>query len=254
MSQKTALIAGASGLLGKSLVNNLLDKDYIVIATDKNFKQLTLSSNEIEGGKLERLTNLEMDITSEASIREVLKEINKKSITCDVLINSAYPKNQSYGKDMNEVTYEAFCENLSTHVGGYYLTSKIFSEYFLKQGKGNVINVASIYGTMAPRFSIYKDTQINMPVEYAAIKSAIIQLTKYFAQYYKKENIRFNSVSPGGIFNSQPDNFVQKYMEFTGNIGLMEPDRICDVISFLSSDDSLGITGQNVIVDDGFSL
>ena len=139
-------------------------------------------------------------------------------------------------------------------LGCYFLTSQQFITYFQKQGYGNVINISSIYGVITPRFEIYNNTEMTTPVEYIAIKSALINLTKYMAKYFKGSNIRFNSVSLGGIFNNQPDSFIQGYNSYCLNKGMLDPKDINGVIIFLLSENSTFINGQNIIVDDGFTL
>ena len=122
-----------------------------------------------------------MDITNKTSINSLIKDVSKRYGGIDCLVNNAYPKNKNYGKQIEDVSYEDFSENISAHVGGYFLTSQQFGVFFKKHNGGNIINIGSIYGTLAPRFELYKNTEMTVPVEYAAIKSSIIQLTKYFA-------------------------------------------------------------------------
>ena len=125
----------------------------------------------------------------------------------------------------------------------------------MKQNYGNIINMASIYGFSAPKFEIYEGTDMTMPVEYAAIKGAIINLTKYLASHLGKCNIRVNSISPGGVFNNQPESFVKKYSEkVVLDERMTSTDDIVGVLIFLLSDASKYITGQNVVVDGGFTL
>ena len=131
---------------------------------------------------------------------------------------------------------------------------QIFSDYFSKNSGGNIINFASIYGTLPPRFQIYEQTDMTTPVEYAAIKAAIIQMTKYFATYYKKHSVRVNSISPGGISDNQDLKFIQSFNTYCGNIGMLEKDAVNGMVVSLLSDMTKAVTGQNIIIDDGFSL
>ena len=107
---------------------------------------------------------------------------------------------------------------------------------------------------MHPRFEIYKNSQFTMPVHYAAIKSALIHLTGYFAKYYKGQNIRFNTISPGGIYDDHDKSFKEQYKTHSLNKGLLDPEDILGTIEYLVSDNSKFLNGQNIIVDDGFSL
>ena len=116
----------------------------------------------------------QVDITNKDSVSALIATISEKYGRIDALVNSAYPRNKNYGKHFFDVTYDDFCENVGLNLGGYFLTSQQFAKFFYEQGYGNIINLASIYGVVAPRFQIYNDTPMTTPVEYAAIKSGLI--------------------------------------------------------------------------------
>lgn len=140
-------------------------------------------------------------------------------------------------------------------MGGYFNITKWVSRDMMAQKSGNIVNIASIYGFAAPRFDIYKDTPMTVAVEYAAIKGGIINFTRYLASYLGKYNIRVNAISPGGIEDRQPAPFIEKY---TSHVVLgsrmANPDDIKGVLLFILSDQSRYITGQNIIVDGGWTL
>jgi NAD(P)-dependent dehydrogenase (short-subunit alcohol dehydrogenase family) len=251
LNNKTIVITGGCGLIGKAFVNAVLENNGQVIIAD---------INESEGNLL--VTNLkqkfptsaihfyQLDITSKTSIQSLLKTFPN----IDALVNNAYPRNKNYGRKLEEVEYADFCENLNLHLGGYFLCMQQFSEYFKEKGKGNIINMSSIYGVLAPRFDIYEKSNFTMPVEYAAIKSSLIHLTKYFAKYYKGKGLRFNCISPGGIYNNHDQTFKDNYSKYATNKGMLDKSDIIGTLLFLLSDLSEYINGQNIIVDDGWSL
>ena len=140
------------------------------------------------------------------------------------------------------------------NLGGYFLTSQQFAKYFYEQGYGNIINLASIYGVVAPRFEIYNNTQMTNPVEYAAIKSGLIHITKYMAKYFKGKNIRVNTITLGGIEDKQPETFLKAYKKFCLNKGILDAKDISGTVLYLLSDLSEFVNGQNIVVDDGFTL
>jgi NAD(P)-dependent dehydrogenase (short-subunit alcohol dehydrogenase family) len=123
----------------------------------------------------------------------------------------------------------------------------------MQQRYGNIVNIASIYGMLGPDFSIYEGTTMTMPAEYAAIKGAIISFTRYLATYLAPYNIRVNCLSPGGIFNEQPETFVKKYNKRTPMGRMGNPEDIAGGVLFLLSDLSSYITGQNLVIDGGWS-
>ena len=95
---------------------------------------------------------------------------------------------------------------------------------------------------------------MTSPVEYAVIKSGLIHLTKYMAKYFKGKNIRINTISPGGILNNQPEEFLKKYNDQCSQKGMLEAKDLNGTLLFLLSDASCYINGQNILVDDGFCL
>ena len=125
---------------------------------------------------------------------------------------------------------------------------------FIEQGYGELIHVSSIQGVQSPKFEHYKNTEMYSPIEYSAIKSGIISMTKWLAKYHKNKNIRVNCVSPGGIKDNQLDIFLKRYKEDCTNIGMLSPDVISNAILFLLSPAANAINGHNLVVDDGWTL
>lgn len=255
MKQKVVLITGGAGRLGVHLVGSLLSNGHTVIACDSNNASLERFNKKFSAKIKEgRVISLKMDITSESSIKKALRSALARFKKVDVLINNAYPRNKNYGRKFEKVNYADFVDNVGKHAGGYFLCSRILSEYFSRQKGGSIINMASIYGFAAPRFEIYKGTSMTMPVEYAVIKAGIIQLTRYMAKYLKGRNIRVNAVSPGGILMNESPKFVKRYSAYSTTHKMLSPDAVCSSVLFLVSDDSRSINGQNLIVDEGWTL
>ncbi len=255
LNDKVIVITGGAGHIGREFVRAVVENNGIAIIADIN-EDFGRETQEKINAELE--TNsvdfIRLDITSKESLQECINFTTRKYNRIDALVNNAYPCNSNYGAKLEDVEYVDFCENLNMHLGGYFLSSQFFASFFSEQGYGNIVNVSSIYGSMAPRFEVYKDTSMTMPVEYAAIKSAINQLTRYFAQYFKEKSIRVNSLSPGGIYNNQPKEFLEKYNKFCAKKGMLDCADIAPSLIFLLSDASINITGQNLIIDDGYSL
>ena len=117
-----------------------------------------------------------------------------------------------------------------------------------------MVNISSIQGISAPKFEHYEGTSMNSPIEYSAIKSGIISITKWLAKYYANKNLRINCISPGGVYSNQPEKFIKKYKESCNSKGLLNAEDINGTILFLLSKNSHYINGQNIVIDDGWSL
>lgn len=199
-------------------------------------------------------TAVVFDITRADQIDMVIGVIHDRFGRIDAVVNNAYPRNARYGTRVEDVTYADFADNVSRHVGGYLITAQRFAAYFSRQGRGNIIFMGSIYGVMAPRFEIYAGTPMTMPVEYSVIKAGLIHLTRYLAQYYKDQGIRVNALSPGGVFADQPTDFVKRYSAYAAGGKMLEVEDLTGSLVFLLSAASAHLNGQNLIVDDGWTL
>lgn len=251
LSNKTLIIVGAAGRLGKAIVGAALDCGANIVAVDQSEQALQIL--KAEQGDNKRFFAIDGDITQAASIQQVIGAAVAKFGSLDGAVNTAYPRNENYGRSFFDVTYEDFCENLSLHLGGYFLFMQQCAKYALEtQVKFSLVNMSSIYGVMAPRFEVYAGTPMTMPVEYAAIKSALQHLGSYVSAYTKGSKFRVNSVSPGGILAGQDQAFLERYNSFCRDKGMLEPKDIVGAVLFLLSDASEYVCGQNVIIDDGF--
>lgn len=254
LADKIIVITGGAGFIGRQFCTAIAENGGIAMVADIDIDAATRVAQEIEVKYPGRAKAVLLDITSLESVKSLIEKLHGQYGRVDAIVNNAYPRNVNYGRKLESVTYEDFCENVSLHLGGYFLVSQQFGLYFREQSSGNIINMSSIYGVMTPRFEVYEDTTMTMPVEYAAIKSAVVQLTRYFAQYFKCNGIRVNSLSPGGILDRQPKAFLQKYQSYCNGKGMLDPKDLMGSLLFLLSDSSQYMTGQNLIVDDGFSL
>lgn len=253
LKDKVVIVVGGGGLLGSHFCDAIAAAGAVVVVADsskhagnKVVEQLAASGYQAK--------YVAVDIGNDTSVKKLIETVCDACGHIDAVVNTAYPRNKQYGRLLENVTYRDFCENLSLHVGGYFLVTQQFAMYFSRHGGGSIVNLSSIYGSMAPRFEIYANTEMTMPVEYAAIKSAIQNLTKYFAQFYKKAGVRCNSLAPGGIYDHQDDSFIKHYASFAGAKGMLSPEDCVGTLLYLISDSSRYVTGQNIIVDDGFSL
>ena len=125
-----------------------------------------------------------------------------------------------------------------------------------KQKKGTIILLGSTYGIMAPKFELYEGTSMTQMVEYAVIKGGIIMLTKYLASYLGDSGIRVNAISPGGVFDNHKEPFFSRYISKVrlAPKRMAKPDDIANAALFLISDSSEYMTGQNIIVDGGWTI
>ena len=123
----------------------------------------------------------------------------------------------------------------------------------VKNVHSSIVNIGSIYGVVGPDFTVYDGTSMTMPAAYAAIKGGILNLTRYLSSYYGPKQIRVNAVSPGGIFDNQSTIFIENYNKKVPLRRMGMPEDISPAVVFLLTEDAKYITGQNIIVDGGWT-
>jgi len=254
LDNKVVVITGGAGLLGRNFCEAVAKEGGVAIVADVNLPAAREVAEKIAAEYPSRAEAAALDITDKASIDDLIKTLHAKYGRIDAVVNNAYPRNPNFGRQFEDIEYADFCENLNLHLAGYLLVAQRFSRYFAAHGGGNIVNMASVYGVIAPRFDIYKGTAMTNSVEYAAIKSGILHFSRYLAQYLKGKGIRVNCLSPGGILDGQPESFLQAYQAYCNEKGMLAPQDVSNTLMFLLSDASRYITGQNLIVDDGFTL
>ena len=255
LKNKIIVITGGAGLIGIEFVKSIIENGGTAIIADINENKISKIIKELpKNYPSKKIDYFNLDITKTKSLQDCIQYVHSKHGKIDALINNAYPKNKNYGNNFFDVGYDDFVENIGLNLGGYFNTSKEFSKYFQNQNYGNIINISSIYGVTAPKFEIYENTHMTMPVEYAAIKAGLIHLTKYMAKYFKGMNIKVNTLSPGGIVDSQPEEFLKNYKKECLNKGMLNKSDLKGTLIYLLSDMSKYVNGQNIIVDDGFSV
>ncbi len=251
LNGKTFIVVGAAGRLGKAIVSAALDDGANIVAVDQS-EQILESLQEMYRGNRNFLAT-SGDITKAHSIEQIIEFAEERFGSLDGAVNTAYPRNENYGRSFFDVAYDDFCENLSLHLGGYFLFMQQCAKYSLESSKEfSLVNMSSIYGVMPPRFDIYSGTKMTMPVEYAAIKSALQHLVSYVTAYTKGSVFRVNCVSPGGILADQDQVFLDRYNSYCRNKGMLDAKDIVGAVLFILSDSSRYICGQNIIVDDSF--
>lgn len=241
LKNKIIIVTGGNGLLGKSIISRIKEEGAFCINLDVNHETSA------------DFSTVKCDITKSDSVDQAIENIFNKYGQIDGLVNNAYPRTDDWGNKFEDIKFDSWQKNIDYQLNSYfYITQKVIS-YMKSRNQGSIVNMASVYGIVGPDFSVYEGTEMTMPAAYAAIKGGIVNFTRYLASYFGKNNIRVNAVSPGGVFNNQPDQFVKNY---SGKVPLQRmavPDDISPCVVFLLSDDASYITGQNIAIDGGWT-
>lgn len=241
LNNKVILVTGGSGLLGTQIMTDLKKKGATAINLD-----LHVANNLADG-------TWSCDITDTSSIVSTLQAVIKHFGRIDGLVNNAYPRTKDFASKVEDVTDESWRTNVDMQMNSYFFMSREVLKIMADQGHGAIVNMTSIYGVVGNDPTIYENTEMKTPPAYTAIKGGLINLTRYLAAYYGPKQVRVNCVSPGGIFDHQPEPFVNAYEKRVPMKRMGTPKDIAPVVSFLLSDEAGYITGQNICVDGGWT-
>tara|TARA_B100001964_G_scaffold244073_1_gene324139 strand:+ start:2191 stop:2946 length:756 start_codon:yes stop_codon:yes gene_type:complete len=241
LKNKICVVTGCNGHIGRKVVTKLSSLGAKIIGTDIKYKKNKNLNIFIKA-------NLE----NKSEIDFLIKEITKKFKKIDILINNASYVATSEIKGNNHIKtfYNEKFENVNLS-NTIYLTNSLI-HLLEKSRSSSIINISSIYSFLAYDYNLYKNTQMRKPLAYGISKAGLVQYTKMLSNIVAPK-IRVNAISPGGIFRKQPKKFIKKYLNKTPLRRMGNEEDIVNTIIFLASNLSSYITGQNLIVDGGYS-
>jgi len=251
LNGQVVAITGGAGLIGSAFSRAIIQHGGKAIIGDISSKNGVALQDELGSDKA---LYIHVNTSEQESIDAFVRKGVEHFGSIDSAVHCAYPRSAQWGTRFEDLKPEGLAEDLFNQLGGAILFSQRIISHFRRQGYGNLVNIASIQGVAAPKFRHYEDTMMVSPIEYSAIKAGLISITRYLAKYCKGENIRVNCISPGGILDNQPETFLEKYKADCTSKGMMNADDLNGTLLYLLSDMSLMINGQNVIVDDGWTL
>ena len=252
---RVAIVTGGAGHIGLACGEALVEAGAAVAVVDLDEAACASRVRELQGGGGTAIAIAE-DLSDPSSADRIVQRTVDAFGRIDVLIHNAALTGasgvQGYAVPFEEQTLEAWDAATRVNLSAAFLLAKAARIHLEASGHGSIINVASIYGVVGPNMGLYSGTRMGNPAAYAATKGGLIQLTRYLATVLAPK-IRVNSVSPGGIERGQAQAFTDRYEALTplGRMGREED--LKGVIALLASDASAYITGQNVLVDGGWT-
>lgn len=257
LKNKLILITGSLGLIGFNLSKSLIKHNAKLILLDNNHND----KHKIRFLKKNGIKVFALDISNENLVKKFFQTESKRLDKLDSIINLAGIDAKYDDKLINfDIEFHNFDNNLikkslDVNLFGTINICKYALNKFIKQKKGNIINVASLYSIIAPNKKLY-GTKIskNKPSDYIISKSSIPNFTRFLASHYGDRGIRSNCIVPHGIKNNHPKHFVSSFSKLSPLKRMCNIDEIIQPILFLISDGSSYINGTNIVVDGGWSI
>jgi NAD(P)-dependent dehydrogenase (short-subunit alcohol dehydrogenase family) len=256
LTGKIALITGGSGLLASEHAIALAAYGAKVIISDVNVDSCNEKKEKLKGIGVE-VEVLQLDVTSKENWTSVVNQIVEKHKRIDVLINNAGFTNQSktssFDTSFENFPLEDWNAIMNVNLTGTFLGCQVVGVQMLKQEKGSIINIASLYGVVSPNHKMYPGTGISQPVAYSVSKHGVVSLTKYLATLWAEKGIRVNSLTPGGIFNGHDGLFLERFKNLNPIGRMSDKSELRGGIVYLASEASSHVVGHNLIIDGGWT-
>jgi NAD(P)-dependent dehydrogenase (short-subunit alcohol dehydrogenase family) len=267
LSGRTALITGAAGLLGVQHAVALAEIGALVVVTDPDFAAARVVATDLERqfGSGQALPMC-LDVSNPASVVAARDSLQADG-GVDILVNNAAidPKvtpqaGLGEGSRVEHFSLDRWNRELAVGLTGAFLCSQAFGTAMARRGRGVILNIASDLSVIAPDQRLYRkpntpdDEQPVKPVTYSVIKTGLIGMTRYFAAYWAAAGLRVNALSPGGVANGQPDEFVTRLNALIPMSRMARLGEYRGAVQFLCSNASAYMTGQNIVIDGGRSI
>lgn len=252
LSGRVAIVTGAAGWLGSAMSRALAEAGARVVVTSRDGDQAAAFASTLAG---EGHFGLAFSQDDTDTIPDFVAEVVDRAGRIDILVNNAYG---GTAPDIDSATAEDFDHAYHTGVTAYFLLAREVVFHLRKRNApGSIINIGSMYGVVASYPDAYVDLAVNSPPNYHGLKGGIVHLTRHLAAYWAADGVRVNAISPGPfpsprVKEAMPD-FVERLNAKTpmGRMGL--PQELKGLTVLLASDAGSYITGQNILVDGGWT-
>jgi len=265
LTGRVAIITGGAGLLGVKHAEAIAEAGGSPVIADLDAAragQVACSLSERYGVDS---IGVMTDVTSRSSIERLLHSVLEHYGRVDILINNAAnnPKVEKTAAEQTEWSrfenfpMPAWENDLKVGLTGTFLCCQVIGAEMAARGAGVILNIASDLAVIAPDQRIYRkpglpeDQQPVKPVTYSVVKSGLVGLTRYLATYWAGKNVRVNALSPGGVYNGQPEAFVEKLTNLIPMGRMAHVDEYKGAVLFLVSDASSYMTGGNLVIEGG---
>ncbi len=253
---RTAVVTGGAGHLGLAIAEALAEAGARLVIVDREQAACDARAALLRQSKGADVLPLGIDLGAADAAAQVVARTLDGSGRLDILVNNAAFTGDSrlagWAVPFEAQSLEAWDAALRTNLSAPFLLAREAGKALAASGHGAIINVASIYGTLGPDFSLYEGTAMANPAAYGASKGGLIQLTRYLSTVMAPR-VRVNAVSPGGIERGQPAAFLARYRARTPLGRLATEEDLKGAVAFLASDAAAYVTGQNLLVDGGWS-
>ncbi len=256
LKDRVAIVTGGAGHIGLAFCDVLAELGANVVVVDRDPEIARQRASDVASRGSVRALGIGVDLGDSAAAAKIVGETLGQFRRIDIVVNNAAITGQAlsagYTVPLPEQTFAAWSKALDVNLSAAFLLAQASAPALANSGRGAIINVSSIYGVVGPNMGLYEGTPMGNPAAYAASKGGLVQLSRYLSTVLAP-NVRVNTISPGGVERGQPEAFQERYRRLTPMARMGREEDLKGALAFLASDASAYITGQNVMVDGGWT-
>ena len=247
-------VFGACGRIGQAVTRHLLELGHTVLAVDINQDGLQQLEASLNPTLKDNCHLFELNLFDTDQARKFFDKLSSDKRHVVGFCNSIISDKSWKRKRFEDLDHADLTTGILSEIPFQTVINRTICEYLVSIGGGSLVLISSIQGCFAPKFHHYNGTNMTSPIDYSVAKAATIISAQWMSKYYSGKNISINTVSPGGILDNQPPKFLESYRADCSNKGMLSPADIAPTIVHLLQPAARYITGQNVVIDDGWSL
>jgi len=257
LSGRVAIVTGGAGHIGRAMCAALGELGAVVVVADVNADAAAAAAASVADSTGAKTLPLAVDLADEAAIRDLPTAVLDRFGRIDVLVNNAAFVGTSgltgWVVPFEQQSVDTWRKAMDVNLTAAFALTQACAPALAAHGRGSVVNVASIYGVVGPDMGLYAGTAMGNPAAYAASKGGLIQLTRWLSTVLGP-TIRVNCLSPGGVERGQAEAFRDRYVERTPLKRMATEEDFKGTLAWLASDLSAYVTGQNIMVDGGWTV
>jgi NAD(P)-dependent dehydrogenase (short-subunit alcohol dehydrogenase family) len=256
LKDRTALVTGGAGHIGAAIADGLAEAGADLILLDRDGKLGEVLCEDLKTRRGARCAYIDVDLERAEADCNLVPRVESFTGRLDILVNCAAFVGTSdldgWNEPFERQSVETWRRAVEVNMTAPFILVKKLVHLLQASGHGSIVNIASIYGVMGQAPALYEGTSMNNPAAYGASKGGLLQLTRWLATTLAPR-VRVNAITPGGVERGQPRSFIERYVARTPMGRMAAEEDIKGAAAYLASDLSAYVTGQNIVVDGGWS-